>query len=57
MKNILRSLFALTLLLSLTSYQVGADALPPSQVAEQIRASLFTAQMNIPSNISIAQDE
>jgi len=57
MKNFLRSLFVLTLLLSLTSYQVRAEALPPSQVAEKIRASLFTAQMNISSDSSTAQNE
>ncbi|MBL8080223.1 MAG: FTR1 family protein [Anaerolineales bacterium] len=57
MKNVLRCLFALTLLFSLTSYQVRADALPPSQVAEQIRSSLFTAQMSFASDPSVTQME
>jgi high-affinity iron transporter len=57
MNNVLRSLFALILLLSLTSQRARAEMLPPSQVAEQIRTSLFAAQMNVPSNIQTAQEE
>lgn len=57
MKNILRSLFAITLLFSLTYVPVGAKALPPMQVAEQIRASLFQAQINIPGDVSLSQKE
>jgi high-affinity iron transporter len=57
MKNILRSLFMLSLLFSLTHQSVGAKALPPMQVAEEIRASLFNAQINIPSDIPSAQSE
>jgi high-affinity iron transporter len=57
MKNVLRSLFMLTLLFSLTHQPVGAKALPPMQVAEEIRASLFNAQINIPSDIPSAQSE
>jgi high-affinity iron transporter len=57
MKNILRSLFTITLLFSLTHSPVGAKALPPMQVAEQIRASLFQAQINIPADVSLSQKE
>src|SRR6185369_2961635 len=32
-------------------------ALPPMQVAEQIRASLFQAQINIPADLSLAQTQ
>lgn len=56
MTKFLKCLLALILLLGMTNFNVKAEALPPSQVAETIRASLFTAQVNIPSNIQIAQD-
>src|SRR5262245_34745234 len=57
MKNVLRSLFTLTLLFSLTHSPARAKAQPPMQVAEQIRASLFQAQINIPADLSLAEQE
>jgi high-affinity iron transporter len=53
----LKYLFVLILLLGMTNSNVKAEALPPAQVAETIRAALFAAQVNIPSDIQIAQDE
>ena len=48
MHKIFQSLALLTLVLAATHLKVRAEALPPSQVAEMIHASLFAAQMSLP---------
>jgi high-affinity iron transporter len=57
LKKILTCLFVMTLLLSATGREVRAAARPPAQVAETIRASLFFAQMNLPSNVQVAEEQ
>jgi high-affinity iron transporter len=55
MQKVLKTVVLLTFIFAVSSLNARADALPPVQVAEMIRSSLFAAQMDLFSDNSKAE--